>query len=147
MHKVRGIYQGILALSFMFFMAASFICISLLGYCNEDWLPRNLAIGCVAEVIFFVWGVMFLKKGVSEIWREMHSIKLVKELFVRIAFLMGFGIVFSLILLFFAHGCCPVDVGNLNPILIYSMNIIVPALFFLGWALIVISRINKIMRY
>ena len=148
MQKVRGIYQGIFFLSFMFLLAASFICICLLRYCTDDWLPRNLATGCVAEVIIFVWGVMFLKKGASEVLRESHSVKLVKELYVRVASLMLFGIAFALIILFFHYLSGSMDdYYSLDPILVYSLNIIVPALFFLTWTLLGISRINKIMRY
>ena len=145
MQKVRGIYQGFFALSFMFFIAATFICISLLGLCTEDWLPRNLVIASIAEVIIFIWGIVFLKKGASEVLEESHSVKLVKDLYVRISYLMGFGISYAIIILTFHHPN-PID-NSLNPILIYSLNIIVPALFFLVWALIVISRINKIMRF
>ena len=147
MQKVSGIYQGFFALSLMFILVASFICISLLGFCTEDWLPKNLAIGCAVEVVLFIWGVVFLKKGISEVWKKSHSVKLIKELYVKIAFLMGFGITFALIILCFHANPCSMDACYSNPILIYALNIIVPALFFLLWTLLGIARINKIMRY
>ena len=146
MERVRGIYQGFFVLSLMFVLVASFICISLLGFCTEDWLPKNLVIGYAAELILFVWGIVFLRNGASEIWEKHHSIKLIKELYVRVSYLMCFGIAFALIILCF-H-VVPLEDGRCsNPILVYSLNIMVPAIFFLVWTLIVISRINKIMRY
>ena len=145
MERVRGIYQGIFALSLMFIVAASFICISLLGYCTEDWLPRNVAIGCVAEVILFICGINTIRNGSFEILKEYHSVRLLKELYVRILFLMGFGIALSFILLFFPYSLFSPDGERSTPILIYALNIMIPAWIFFIWMGIEIGKINKQM--
>jgi len=146
MNKVRGIYQGVFFLSFVFFIAASFICISLLGYCTEDWLLRNLLIGGVAELVSFFWGINSIKKGGYELLRETHSLKVEKELYMMILFLMGFGMIFSLIILVFPYGAFSSREDHLDPILIYVLNIFVPAAIIFVWMGIKISRINKKMR-
>jgi hypothetical protein len=146
MNKVRGIYQGVFFLSFVFFIAASFICISLLGYCTEDWLLRNLLIGGVAELVSFFWGINSIKKGGYELLRETHSLKVEKELYMRILFLMGFGMMFSLIILVFPYGGFSSQEGHLDPILIYALNIFVPAAMIFVWMGIKVSRINRKMR-
>jgi hypothetical protein len=145
MEKVIGIYQGIFTLSLMFVAAASFICISLLGYCTEDWLPRNVAIGCVAEVILFICSVNTIKKGSLEILKEYHSVRLLKELYVRIFFLMGFGITLSFILLFFPCGLISPEGEYYTSILIYALNIMVPALIIFIWMGVEIRKINNQM--
>ena len=145
MGKVRGIYEGFIALSFMFFVAASFIAISLLGLCTADWLPRNLIIGGIAEVVLFIWGIKFLKEGTIEIYNETNSPRLVKELYIRVLYLMLFSILFSLILIIFPYGILSSDGERSNGILFYTLNIAVPALFFLIWMSIGIRKINKQM--
>ena len=145
MNKVRGIYQGILCLSFMFFAAASFICISLLGYCTEDWLQRNLFMGCLAEIVLFFWGINFIKRGAYEILRETHNLKVEKELYMRILFLMAFGMMFSLVILAFPYGAFPSKKDYLDPILVYALNILVPSIIIFIWMGIRISRINRQM--
>ena len=146
MNKVRGIYQGVFFLSFVFFVAASFICISLLGHCTEDWLPRILFIGGVAELVSFFWGINSIKRGGYELLRETHSLKVEKELYMMILFLMGFGMMFSLIILVFPYGGFSSHEHHLDPILIYALNIFVPAAIIFVWMGIKISRINKKMR-
>lgn len=145
MEKVRGIYQGIFALSLMFVAAATFICISLLGYCTEDWLPRNVAIGCVAEAILFICSINTIKKGSFEILKEYHSVRLLKELYIRIFFLMGFGIALSFIMLFFPYRLFSPDGEHSTPILIYALNIMVPALIIFIWMGVEIRKINNQM--
>ena len=145
--KANGIYGGVLALSFMFFVAASFMCISLLGYCTDDWLARNVTISLVAEVVLFFWAVDIIRKGSSEIITETRSLYPLKDLYVRISYLMGFGIVFSLVMYLFLSGEPETKGTGLNAIEIYVINLIVPALFFLTWMLIAIRKINKRMRY
>ena len=146
MERVKGIYQGVFALSLMFIVAASFICISLLGYCTEDWLPRNVAVGCVAEAILFICGINTIRNGSFEILKEYHSVRLLKELYVRILFLMGFGIVLSFILLLFPYGLFSPDGEHSTPILIYALNIMIPAWIFFIWMSIEIRKINNQMR-
>ena len=141
MNKTRGVYQGFFALSFMFLMAASFVCISMLGYCTEDWLPRNLAIGYSIEAILFFCGINIIRKGSVEILNESHSFGPLKDLYLRVLFLMLFGIMYIIILLIFPYG------NHSNAILIYCLNIFIPALFFCVWMCIGIYKINRRMRY
>ena len=151
MNSVRGIYSGFLALSFMFFVAASFVCICNLGYCTEDWLVKNLVIGYVAEAILFAWGISFIRKGSLEVLKETRSLKAVKELYNRVLFLSAFGMIFSLILLIFPYGMLNQKYtqtdSQTDPILIYALNIFVAGLVFFVWMGIEISKINKRMRF
>ena len=142
MSRVLGIYSGVLCLSFMFLVAATLICISLLGYCTEEWLPRNLTIGCVSELILFIWGIFYIKRGAYEILRITHNIALKKELYERISFLMGFGMVFALIIVCFPYRILSDD-GNSYVVLIYAGNIFVPALIYFVWMCIGIRKMNK----
>ena len=145
--KARGVYQGFLALSFVFLLVASFMCISLLGYCTSEWLVRNVVIALIAEIILLVCAVNCIRKGSSEIVTETHSLYQLKDLYVRISFLMGFGIVYSLMMYFLSSRMSVVEGVGLDAMEIYSINLIVPALFFLIWMLIGIYKINKRMRY
>ena len=147
MNSIRGIYQGFLALSFMFFVAATFICVCSLGYCTQDWLVRNLAIGYTAEAILFMRGISFIRKGSAEILKETRSLKAVKELYNRVLFLAAIGMVYSLIFLLFPFGVFNQKESQPDPILIYALNIFVAGLVFFVWMGICISKINKRMRF
>ena len=151
MHSVRGIYQGFLTLSLMFFVAATFICVCNLGYCTQDWLVRNLAIGYTAEAILFVCGISIIRKGSADVLKETRSLKAVKELYNRVLFLAAFGMMFSLILLLFPYGTFNQKDAQVNaqtdPVLIYALNIFVAGLIFFVWMGISISKVNKRMRF
>ena len=144
MDKVRGIYQGFLALSFMFFIAASFMCICFLGYCDKEWLNVNILISCAVEIVLVIWGILFLRAGSREIIEETHSIKLVKELFNGILYPMGFTIVFACMLYLFSSRIT--GEFKADAILIYSLNLISVASIFFVWSMIVIRKINRVMR-
>ena len=145
--KARGVYQGFLALSFIFLLVASFMCINLLGYCTSDWLMRNVVISLIAETILFLCAVNCIRKGSSEIVIETHSLHQLKDLYVKISFLMGFGIVYSLMMYILSCRTSVVERIGLDAMEIYAINLIAPALFFLIWMLIGIHKINKRMRF
>ena len=147
MNSIRGIYQGFLALSFMFFVAATFICVCNLGYFTQDLLVRNVAIGYIAEAILFVWGIGFIRKGSDRILKETRNLKAVKDLYIRILFLAAFGMMFSLIILLFPYGMSNWEDPQTDSILIYALNIFLAGLVYFVWMGIEISKINKCMRF
>ena len=126
MCRAIGIYKGVLALSFLFFLTATFICFSLFGMFGEGSLPMLVAIGCAVEVILFLC--------------------VVKELYSRVLYLMGFGIMFSLIIAVIHCGISCTTAEHSDAMLIYVLNLFVPSAFIFVWMYIESRRIKNLLK-
>lgn len=146
MCRAIGIYKGVLALSFLFLLAATFICFSLFGMFGEGSLPMLVAIGCAVEVILFLCVVNSIKKGSAEILEKVNNYELVKELYSRVLYLMGFGIMFSLIIAVIHCGISCTTAEHSDAMLIYVLNLFVPSAFIFVWIYIEIRRIKNLLK-
>lgn len=124
----------------MFFVVATILCLCLNGICTEDWLVKNVILCSMAEVTLFVWMIVHIRKGTSEILKQTRSLQAVKSLYQRILIPTGFCIAFGGIQLF-------VSEFTFLPTMIYGFNILGMGFFFFVWMCIGIIRINKLMRF
>lgn len=146
MGKIEGTFQGVLALSFIFLLVASFVCLALIKYNTDDWTQEYVIIACAAELILFVWEFIFIGRGSRRIHNETHDYEGVKDFYHRILLLMGFGMAFSLIMILFHYRIFSPKEIQFDPILIYGLNIFIPALLIFVWMCIKIYTIKKTMR-
>ncbi len=124
MGKIKGTFQGVLALSFIFLLVASFVCFALIKHNTDGWTQEYVIIACAAELILFVWEFVFIWRESREIYNETHNPEAVKDFYHKILLLMGFGMAFALIMIMFPYGIFPSKEIQFDPILIYGLNII-----------------------
>ena len=151
MKKIGSIFDGVIAIWFFLIMASTYFSISLSGMCSPEWIPTNVVLGSLAEIIFFVWLVLHIQKGASNLLRETKSFLVVKSLYKRVLFLSVIVVLYGFVTLKFSS----LSFGHLNAIsdieskaaLFYFVNVAGIATLVFVWMCIEIGRINKKMRF
>ena len=142
----KGVYQGFLTLSIIYFFVATFMCTSLLEYCAPNWQTTNVVVSLIVESIIIFYGAIYIIRESSKLVNITHSLNQLKDLYGRILLLMGFSLAFSLIIFVFVGGGPEVGCTGLDAITLYAIDIAIPALFFFIQMWIRLREIEKIMK-
>lgn len=137
----RRIFDGWLALAFLFLMVSSILALSLSGFCGEDLIVRNMVISFVSEFFIFAWMVIHIRRGEVRILRECKNLYVVRDLFIRILYVSLIGLALGFVA-FLLSLKVPIEAN-----VIYPLNIIGFSLIFSIWMWIAIYRINKHLRF
>ena len=146
MDKAKVVYDGVSLLGFFFFVVATFLCMCLSGICTEDWLTRNIIFSIIAEVILFIWIILRICKGRSEIIAETNNFNMVKDMYKSILILSGFGILFACMWFIIEAALFEFKDAS-DPLIIYAFNVLGFSSFFFIWMSISIYRINRKLKH
>ena len=144
--KARGVYQGFLTLSIIYFFVATFMCTSLLEYCAPNWQTTNVVVSLIVESIIIFYGAIYIIRESSKLVNKTHSLNQLKDLYSRILLLMGFALAFSIIIIVFAGGGPEVGGTGLDAFTLYAIDLAAPALFFFIRMWKGLRDIDKIMK-
>lgn len=137
----RGIFDGWLALAFLFLLVSSILALSLSGFCAEDWVVKNLVTSFIFEILIFIWMIVHVRRGVNRILKETKNLYLVRDLYIRILYVSLIGVALGVVA-FLLSLKVPIEAN-----VIYPLNIMVFSLIFAIWMWIAIYRLNRHLRF